>query len=271
MTTTDMQIDVPKPISILEHKSQVEYLPLSDFLPYAKNARLHSDEQVQEIAASIAEYGFTNPVLIDAKNSVIAGHGRILAAEKLKLVHLPCIRLEHLTPEQVKAYRIADNALALRSKWDDEILKAEIRELRQIGARLDLLGFDAKELSVLDLPENEEKKPDDDYTKKIQAPIYEPKGEKPSLETLVDKSKTEALIAEIEKSSAPEEVKHFLSTAALRHSIFNYERIAEYYAHAPKEVQELMEKSALVIIDFDKAIENGFVQLSERLAQAYVE
>lgn len=109
----------------------------------------------------------------------------------------------------------------------------------------------------------------DDYTKKIRAPFYEPKGEKPELPTLLDTSKSDELLAEIDQSLVPEEVKFFLRAAALRHRIFNYERIAEFYCHAEPEVQELMERSALVIIDFDKAIESGFVSLSEALAEAY--
>lgn len=109
------------------------------------------------------------------------------------------------------------------------------------------------------------------YTKKIQAPIYTPKGEKPALEQLVDRSKTDQLLDEISAAKIPEEIKSFLYYAAARHMVFNYERIAEYYAHAPAPVQDLMEKSALVIIDFQKAIELGFVALSEALAEAYKE
>lgn len=109
----------------------------------------------------------------------------------------------------------------------------------------------------------------DPYTKKTQAPIYEPKGEKPPITKLFDRSKSDLLLKEIEKSKLPEEVKDFLRHAAGRHTVFDYGQIAEYYAHATKELQALMEKSALVIIDLDKAIENGFVVLCAELAQGY--
>lgn len=109
------------------------------------------------------------------------------------------------------------------------------------------------------------------YTKKIQAPIYEPKGDKPEVDSLIDISRMEALTKEIYASDLAENVKSFLVFSAMRHLVFNYEEIAEYYAHADKATQDLMEKSALVIIDFKKAIERGFVALAEELGAAYGE
>jgi len=106
---------------------------------------------------------------------------------------------------------------------------------------------------------------DNPYTGKIEAPIYEPKGERPPVCELSDKTKTNELCEEIEKAKLPDEVRDFLLTAAQRHTVFNFRSIAEYYCHAPKEVQNLMERSGLIIIDFQKAIQNGFVHLSERL------
>jgi hypothetical protein len=113
----------------------------------------------------------------------------------------------------------------------------------------------------------EEKK----YTSKIEAPIYEPKNVKPHILELYDKSKTNRLINEINLSNIPDEEKQFLIEAARRHTIFNYEKIADYYAHSSKEMQELMERSALVIIDFEKAIELGYVKLCEDIKQQYLE
>lgn len=113
---------------------------------------------------------------------------------------------------------------------------------------------------------NEEKK----YTSKIEAPIYEPKNKQPYLIELVDKSKTHRLINEINNSSLSYDEKMFLIDAARRHNVFNYEKIADYYAHASKEMQELMERSALVIIDFDKAIQLGYVKLCEDIKKQYM-
>ena len=124
-------------------------LGIEDLIPYARNSRTHSDSQVAQIAASIREFGFTNPVLIDDKDGIIAGHGRVLAARKLKLDEVPCIRLSHLTDAQKKAYVIADNKLALNSGWDEELLKLELQELKEIDYDIDLIGFSADELDEL--------------------------------------------------------------------------------------------------------------------------
>ena len=109
------------------------------------------------------------------------------------------------------------------------------------------------------------------YSSKIEAPIYEPKNQKPHLLELCDKSKTHRLIKEIDASNLPYEEKMFLIDAARRHNVFNYEKIADYYAHSSKEMQHLMEKSGLVIIDFDKAIEYGYVNVCEDIKQQYLE
>ena len=109
------------------------------------------------------------------------------------------------------------------------------------------------------------------YTKKIEAPVYEPNHVKPNIKTLCDDSKTKALISKIDASGLPEDEKHFLRLAAYRHAVFHYERIADYYAHSGPEMQRLMEDSALVIIDFDAAIEKGFVQLCNDIKEQYYE
>ena len=124
-------------------------VPISDLVPYARNSRTHDDAQVAQIAASIKEFGWTNPVLIDSEQGIIAGHGRVLAARKLGIDQVPCIRLDHLTEAQRRAYVIADNKLALNSGWDEELLKIEIDELRAIDFDIDLLGFNDDELGLL--------------------------------------------------------------------------------------------------------------------------
>lgn len=122
---------------------EIQYLPIDGLIPYARNSRTHSEAQVAQIAASIREFGFTNPVLIDGQGSIIAGHGRVLAARKLKLEQVPCIMLDHLTDTQRRAYVIADNALALNSSWNSELLQLELDDLKLDGFDLDLLGLDA--------------------------------------------------------------------------------------------------------------------------------
>jgi len=128
---------------------QIEQLKVGDLIPYVNNSRTHSDEQVMQVASSIKEFGFTNPILIDDDGGIIAGHGRLMAAKKLGLVEVPCIRLGHLSEAQRKAYVIADNQLAINSEWDLDLLKIELEELDNFDFDLKLLGFDIDELNKI--------------------------------------------------------------------------------------------------------------------------
>ena len=128
---------------------RIEHWPISRLVPYAKNARTHSDEQIMQIAASIAEFGFTNPILVDTNAGIIAGHGRLLAAQKLSLPEVPVIVLDHLTETQKRAYIIADNKLALNAGWNEEVLAAELAQLEREGFDLELIGFTDSELEEM--------------------------------------------------------------------------------------------------------------------------
>ena len=128
---------------------QIEHRALDRLLPYARNARTHSDEQVAQIAASLAEFGFNNPCLIDEQGVLIAGHGRVLAARRLGLETVPAIMLAHLSEAQKKAFRIADNKLALNAGWNDELLRLEMEELQGLEFDLGLTGFGGEELETL--------------------------------------------------------------------------------------------------------------------------
>ena len=128
---------------------KVEYRPVSDLIPYARNARTHSDAQVAQIAGSIREFGFTNPVLLDGDRGIIAGHGRVLAARKLKLESVPTIELAWMTEAQKRAYVIADNQLALNAGWDKALLSLELADLQDLAFDLPLLGFSDQELATL--------------------------------------------------------------------------------------------------------------------------
>lgn len=128
---------------------KIETLPIEKLIPYARNSRTHSDEQVAQIAASVREFGWTNPVLIDAAGTIVAGHGRVMAARKLGMAEIPCIRLGHLTPAQVRAYVIADNKLALNAGWNDQMLCAELEALKLEGFEVELTGFSEDEIAAL--------------------------------------------------------------------------------------------------------------------------
>jgi hypothetical protein len=149
-----------KPIDVLEGQvaasaaaaGQVDPPPViiwrtvDELIPYARNARLHTPKQIDQIAASIREFGFTNPVLIGDDNGIIAGHGRVLAARRLELARVPCLALSHLTPAQRQAYIIADNKLALNARWDDELLAGAFDDLVAIEFDIDVLGFSDSEM-----------------------------------------------------------------------------------------------------------------------------
>ena len=126
---------------------QIEKVATEKLIPYANNARTHSEAQVAQIAASIREFGFNNPVLIDEDSTIIAGHGRVMAARALELDEVPCIRLSHLSPSQRKAYIIADNKIALNSGWDEELLKLELEGMTDIEQMA--TGFSPEELNLL--------------------------------------------------------------------------------------------------------------------------
>ena len=128
---------------------KIEQLKVNDLIPFINNSRTHSEEQVGQVAASIREFGFTNPILVDGDNGIIAGHGRLMAARKLGLESVPSIRLTHLSEAQKRAYVIADNKLALNAGWDEELLSLELGELQAIDFDLSLIGFSEDELELL--------------------------------------------------------------------------------------------------------------------------
>ena len=141
---------------------QIEKRQLSELIPYINNSRKHSDDQVTQIAASIKEFGWTNPILVDGDNGIIAGHGRIMAAKKLNMTEVPVIELAHLSKEQRKALIIADNKLALNSDWDSNLLAIELKDLQDLGFDLNLTGFADKELADILKPDQVEGLTDED-------------------------------------------------------------------------------------------------------------
>jgi ParB-like chromosome segregation protein Spo0J len=140
----------------IQAAQRIEHWPLDRLVPYDRNARTHSAEQVAQIAASIQEFGFTNPILVDGKDGIIAGHGRLQAARELAMATVPVVVLDHLTPAQKRAYVLADNKLALNAGWDLDLLTSELDDLRSDDFNLDLLGWSADELSGLLAPEVDE-------------------------------------------------------------------------------------------------------------------
>jgi ParB-like chromosome segregation protein Spo0J len=144
---------------------------VADLIPYARNSRTHSDEQITQIAASIKEFGFLNPVIVDGENGIIAGHGRVMAAKKLGMTELPCVKASHLTDAQRRAYIIADNKLALNAGWDDEMLRVEFDELGAMGFDLDLTGFAQFELA--NIFDDSVREPEESKTQEIDVDSFD--------------------------------------------------------------------------------------------------
>ena len=242
-------------------------LKTEQLIPYVNNPR-NNDDAVDKVAASIKEFGFKVPIVIDKDNVVVTGHTRLLASKKLGLQEVPCVIADDLSPAQIKAFRIADNKVSEYAQWDEDMLKVELEELEEMNFDLDSVSIDFSDFDMaLDLEDTEEGQEQEEniYTKEINIPQYEITGECPKLEELVNEEKTKSLIERIEKSDIPNDIKEFLIKASYRHLAFNYQNVAEYYAHADKEVQELMEESALVIIDYNDAIRNGYVQIKKAI------
>jgi ParB-like chromosome segregation protein Spo0J len=141
--------DAPPSAGLVALAERIELWPIERLRPYERNPRTHSDAQVDQIAASVVEFGWTNPILIDENAGILAGHGRLLAARKLDLTEVPVIRFEHLSEAQKRAYVLADNQIALQAGWDDALLAEELAWLRDERFDLDLIGFDATELERL--------------------------------------------------------------------------------------------------------------------------
>ena len=157
----------------MEMSEELKLVDIDKLVPYARNSRTHSPEQIKQIQASIREFGFVNPVLIDGKFNIIAGHGRVLAAKTEGLKEVPCVLVEHLTEAQKKAYILADNKLALNAGWDMEMLKIEIGELKELDFDIGLIGFDGDEIDLI-FKQEEEVEEDDFDVDQALSEIVEP-------------------------------------------------------------------------------------------------
>ena len=239
-----------------------ETWPIDRCIEYARNPR-KNDHAVDKVAAAIREFGFRVPICAKSDGTVVDGHLRLKAAKKLGLAEVPVILADDLSDAQIKAFRLSVNKVAELADWDNDLLALEFDELREMGFDLTLTGFDPDEIGGLF--DNTGEGLSENYSRKIEAPIYEITGDCPDIPQMIDRAKTETLQAEIDKADLPEDVRDFLRYAAERHTVFNFRNIAEFYAHADAATQDLMERSALVIIDFDRAIEEGFVRLTKKM------
>lgn len=161
----------------MEKEMQYYLADVSELIPYVRNARTHSEAQVAQIAASIREFGFLSPILVAEDNTILAGHGRLAAALKLGLKKVPCVKENHLTETQKRAYIIADNKLSLNAGWDNELLAVELSELEGADFNLDLLGFDEAELSSIFDADKDVNDDDFDVEKELEEPCFSKTGD----------------------------------------------------------------------------------------------
>lgn len=249
-------------------------IPIADLLPTQGNLKDLSKENYKKLKNNIKNRGFLIPVYTWVNKEtglryLLDGHQRqrVLTAEGWD-EPIPYLTIDSDTQQEAMAILLevtSQYGTITQEGLDEFIANYKLDEDEIYSAT----NYDA--LVNYQDDENEEVVDDNPYTGKIEVPIYEIKDEKPYLAELFDKTKTDNLIKQIEQSKLPIEIKEFLKIASYRHTVFNYAKIAEYYADSSKEVQELFEMSALVIIDYEKAIENGFIKLSEKIARQFVD
>lgn len=248
-----------------ENKGQMKGLPA--------NPRTIEDPRYELLKESITEspqFLKYNPLKVypldGGRHIVIGGNMRFRALTDLGFRFVPCIVFPIGTDyETLKKYVILDNAGF--GAWDWNALKNDAEWSAQ---QLTSWGVELPEDWDTDSSDgNQSQSDNENYSRKVIAPTYEPSDKCPTFHEMYDTTKRDTLISEIEKADIPDEVREFLREAARRHTVFNYEKIADYYAQAPAKIQDLMERSALVIIDFDKAIEGGYITMTKDLANAY--
>lgn len=257
------------------NKLEIVYVSVEKIKPYANNPRINK-KAVEKVMKSIQAYGFKVPCVLDKNYLLITGHTRWEAAKRLKMKRIPCIIASDLNKAKADAFRIADNKVAEYSTWDMTKLKEELSKIQLEDIDFDDMGFDndfsLEKFGLLDMPEgsdgDEGEIETEKYSTKTNIPQYEIQGLNIKLSDCIDKQKYVELLKEIENSTVSDAQKKFLKLAATRHIRFIYKNIAEYYASTNSEMQRLMEHSALVIIDIDDAIRNGYARLTKEVMAA---
>lgn len=235
-------------------------LEINKLKPNKANPRIIKDKKFKKLIKSIKEFPEMlelRPIVVAEDMTILGGNMRYKACIDAGLKEVPVTIAKGLTDAQKQEFIVKDNVGFGEWEWDMLANEWDSVQLAEWG---------------LDVWENQDdviEEEDETYTRKIVAPTYEPKNKKPELDDLFNTDKADELIHKIKQAKLSEEETLFLSHCALRHTVYDYSKIADFYAHSSKEIQKLMEDSALVIIDFDKAIENGYVKLTKEIASAY--
>lgn len=243
--------------------------PVDSLMLDERNARKHERRSIDAIKTSLATYGQQKPIVALTSGVVIAGNGTLEAARELGWDRLAVVTFDNEDEARARAFAIMDNRSAELSEWDFEELKGTVGVLPDYLSSS--VGFASGEIEqmIADFSGDRAEVKPDNYSRKIDAPVYRPTGKKPEVSTLYDARKTEALTEGIKAAALPSAVESFLIHAAQRHTVFNFGLIAEFYAHSAPDVQRLMEDSVLVIVDFNKAVEDGFVTLTKALSEQF--
>ena len=245
---------------------EVQKVKISSVKNNPKNPRFIKDDKFKKLVKSIQEFPQMlelRPIVVDENNIVLGGNMRLKACIEVGIKEVYIVKAQDLTEEQKDEFIVKDNVGFGEWDWDMLANEWDTEKLQDWGLNLPI------DLSI-DESQDLSSETDNNYSRKIEAPTYEVTGKKPEITELYNVEKYEKLLNDIEyKYNIPEEIKKFLIVSASRHIVFNYANIAEFYAHADKEIQDLMEDSALVIIDFNKAIELGYVRLSEDIVNEY--
>lgn len=252
-----------------ELKLRMETKHVDELKPADYNPRIDlkpGDPEFEKIRRSIEEFGFVDPIIWNEQTGhIVGGHQRFKVMKELGNTQFH-VSVVNLPLEREKALNVALNKV--EGAFEENALAALLEDISFSDIDVTLTGFDTDEIEALiglDDFDNHEEPEESHYTEKIKAPIYEPKEEEaPPINDLVNTTKTSQLLDEIAAADLPEELGIFLTLAAQRHNVFDYSKIAEYYAHAEPEIQDLMERSALVIIDYDKAVQNGFIEFTKQ-------
>lgn len=243
---------------------KIERVRLDSITPDAANVRKHDERNLAAIRGSLQRFGQQSPLVVDSHNVIRVGNGRYEVMRAMGWEECDIVRTD-LTGSEATAFSIADNRTAELATWDEQALMQQLRALQAEDEELAAAaGYDEAALEEL---AKQGDAADNPYTPKIEVPIYEPTGKCPPVAELCDTTRTQQLLAEIEQADLPDDVRTFLRHAADRHTVFHFANIAEFYAHASPDVQQLMERSALVIIDFDKALENGLVAITKYMGE----
>lgn len=255
-----------------------EMVSIEQLQPNPENPNIHPDEQIELLAQIIKENGWRERIVVsNLSGMIVKGHGRYQAAILAGFDNVPVEYQDYDSRTDEIRDLIADNKIAELSELDPEETKKLIEGLESQSSKAEFdfnLSFDLAQFGYTDEEIQEcfyDKGTQDKgkYTRNIKAPIYKPKGNKPKINDLFNDIKTNELIKEIKEADTTEDIKEFLICAARRHTVFHYNRIADFYCHSEKTVQRLIEKSGLIIIDFKRAIELGYVKLSKEVADQY--